>query len=728
MAFSKYYNAPGGSFPLSGFPTGRDVMLHSRRPPADNRVGTDVTFKDLLRLLRRRWPTAAAAFALVFAGFVAFTAVKERPMYRARTSVIISTPPLFLNAQSNQWITIDTKDLPTWMSIIRSRRILDRVKERLRPQVPGWQDAWADSVQASVEGGRQIVWIEAVAPTAEVAAAIANAAAEEAVHFGREDARAEQLRAVERAARRAQEERRVQQRELDEVRRLRADARARFGSESVEAELRKLQEDVQGHEVRLRELDRRLSSNRLRLERLRSDRSVVEHLQREALPRTATVQARIQENPRVRAAAERLEGLHRTLHGLRRRYTDEHPSVLATRDDLREAELELTRTQFSALGRDMDAEELSLRAEAELAVIERRVLEPELRELRARLESLAPAVEEIQRHERLAAEAAKRVEQVEALRVQLETSPEPLAYVTPLDPARADDAVAVELRLRKSWPVALLAGIIVGLSFAFLMDFMDTSLRTDYDVRRHLDWPVLAVVPKVPEADVLTLRAAPAGMLPEIYDTLATVLLSLPSTPPPRLFLVTSTNPREGKTAVSVNLAVALARQGRRTLLVDGDLRAPSIHRLLALPNDAGLTELLAGSATVGDAGILQDVPEVPNLKVITSGASPGNPYELLDPARVSAVMGPLKESFDAGVLDTPPVLRTGDALKFSSAADVTLFVVESGRTDQRQATWAKRLLENVQAKVAGVLLNQAAPESEEYYYYYGHRKETRAV
>ena len=687
-----------------------------------------MTFKDLLRLLRRRWPTAVAAFALVFAGFVVFSAVKERPTYRARASVIIATPPLFLNAQSNQWITIDTKDLPTWISIIRSRRILDRVKERLRPQVPGWQDAWADSVQASAEGGRQIVWIEAVAPTADVAAAIANAAAEEAVRFGREDARNEQLRAIERAGRRAQDERRLQQREIDEIRRLRAEARARFGSESVEVDFRKLQEDIQGHEVRLRELERRISSTRLRLERLRSDRSVVERLQRETLPRAATVQVRIQENPRVRAAVERLEGLYRTLHGLRRRYTDEHPSVIATRDDLREAELELTRTQFQALGRDLDAEELSLRADAELAAIERRVLEPELRELRARLESLAPAVEEIQRHERLAAEAAKRVEQVEALRVQLETSPEPLAYVTSLDPARADDAQPVELRLRKSWPVALLAGVIVGLSFAFLMDFLDTSLRTDYDVRRHLDWPVLAVVPKVSEAEVLNLRAVPASALPEIFDTLATVLLSLPSTQPPRVFLVTSTNPREGKTAASINLAVALARQGRRTLLLDGDLRAPSIHRLLALPNDAGVSELLAGTVTLGDAGIFQDVPDVPNLKVITSGASPGNPYELLDAARVAALMGPLRDSFDAVVLDTPPVLRTGDALKFSSTADAVLFVVESGRTDQRQATWAKRLLENVQAKVAGVVLNQAARESEEYYYYYGHRKETRAV
>jgi capsular exopolysaccharide synthesis family protein len=195
--------------------------------------------------------------------------------------------------------------------------------------------------------------------------------------------------------------------------------------------------------------------------------------------------------------------------------------------------------------------------------------------------------------------------------------------------------------------------------------------------------------------------------------------------------MVTSTNPQEGKTVTSINLAVAFARQGKRTLLVDGDMRVPSIHTSLTLPSSPGLSEVLSGSVQVGAEGVLQD-SEVPNLKVLACGVQPESPYELLDPSRTGAVAAQLRELFDVVIFDTPPILRTGDALKISTVADQTLFVVEAGRTEQRQASWAKRLLSNVGARVAGVVLNRAVTDTEEYYYYYGtghnrSRKEARA-
>jgi capsular exopolysaccharide synthesis family protein len=194
--------------------------------------------------------------------------------------------------------------------------------------------------------------------------------------------------------------------------------------------------------------------------------------------------------------------------------------------------------------------------------------------------------------------------------------------------------------------------------------------------------------------------------------------------------MVTSTNPQEGKTVTSINLAVALARQGKRTLLVDGDMRVPSIHASLTLPSSPGLSEVLSGAVPVTAEGVLQDC-EVANLKVLVCGVQPESPYELLDPTRTGPLAAQLREQFEVIVFDTPPVLRTGDALKISSVADQTVFVVEAGRTEQRQASWAKRLLTNVGARVTGVVLNGAVTEAEEYYYYYtsgagGSRKEAR--
>jgi len=140
---------------------------------------------------------------------------------------------------------------------------------------------------------------------------------------------------------------------------------------------------------------------------------------------------------------------------------------------------------------------------------------------------------------------------------------------------------------------------------------------------------------------------------------------------------------------------------------------------------------VLAGTVQATDEGVLRGT-EVPNLTVLTCGVQPESPYELLDPSRLGPMTAQLRETFDVIVFDTPPVLRTGDALKISTVAEQTVFVIEAGRTEQRQAAWSKRLLANVGARIAGAVLNRAVTDAEEYYYYYGagsgqSRKEARA-
>jgi Mrp family chromosome partitioning ATPase len=130
-----------------------------------------------------------------------------------------------------------------------------------------------------------------------------------------------------------------------------------------------------------------------------------------------------------------------------------------------------------------------------------------------------------------------------------------------------------------------------------------------------------------------------------------------------------------------------------------------------------GLSDLLAGTADLSTEGLLQDI-QVPSLKVVTSGPTPENPYELLDPSRVGPVGVNLRAPFDAVVIDSPPLLRTGDALKFVPIVDQTLFVIKADSTDVRQATWAKKLLVNVSARIAGVVLNGTREGTGEYYTY----------
>lgn len=185
---------------------------------------------------------------------------------------------------------------------------------------------------------------------------------------------------------------------------------------------------------------------------------------------------------------------------------------------------------------------------------------------------------------------------------------------------------------------------------------------------------------------------------------------------------MTSSAPGEGKTLVSLNLATALARQGHCTLLIDCDLRIPSIHGILGLENGLGCTDFLLGTANWNSAdSALRDVGQE-NLRICLSGTKATDPYALLNQNRISALLDGAKRKFEIVVIDSPPVLRTGDPLKLAAMVDGTLLVVEAGRTDLREATWAKRLLEDVGAKMMGVVLNKAGEAREAYYYYYYRR------
>jgi capsular exopolysaccharide synthesis family protein len=171
---------------------------------------------------------------------------------------------------------------------------------------------------------------------------------------------------------------------------------------------------------------------------------------------------------------------------------------------------------------------------------------------------------------------------------------------------------------------------------------------------------------------------------------------------------VASADAGEGKTTAAINLAAALGRQGKRALLVDGDLRNPAVHACFNLERANGFSDLLSGRSMPGTEGLFTDT-QLPALRLLVAGTGGDNLYELLDPARVLPVFGQLREQFDAIVLDSPPLLAAADALKYSGGADAVLFVARAGATDVRRATHAKRLLAGVNAKVAGALLNHAA-------------------
>jgi capsular exopolysaccharide synthesis family protein len=228
------------------------------------------------------------------------------------------------------------------------------------------------------------------------------------------------------------------------------------------------------------------------------------------------------------------------------------------------------------------------------------------------------------------------------------------------------------------------------------------------------------------EAVELITQSRPQSQMAESYRALRTSLLLTSLGAPPKVILVTSALPEEGKTTTSINSAIVLAQKGTRVLLIDADLRRPSIHKTLGMAPGNGLSNVLAGSATLQQAIVQSSIS--PGLLVLPAGTPPPNPAELLGSGNMRDVLAKLREQYDHIVIDTPPTLSVTDAVIMATRADAVILVIRAGQTTKQALRRARDLLTQVNARTCGVLLNAVNLNSPDYYYYYeyqgkyGHR------
>lgn len=208
--------------------------------------------------------------------------------------------------------------------------------------------------------------------------------------------------------------------------------------------------------------------------------------------------------------------------------------------------------------------------------------------------------------------------------------------------------------------------------------------------------------------------ANPKSPVSEAYRTLRTNIQFSSLDKPLRTLLVTSSSSNEGKSTTLGNLAVTFAQAGNRVILVDCDLRRPSLHDLFGIENDSGLTNLVIGDLP---ATVPARDTSVPNLRLLPSGPLPPNPSELLGSQRMDRILEMLKSEADFVLLDCPPILAVTDAAVLARKVDGALLVVSAGKTKREHASKAKLLLDKVNANVIGVVLNNARFDSALYKY-----------
>jgi len=274
-------------------------------------------------------------------------------------------------------------------------------------------------------------------------------------------------------------------------------------------------------------------------------------------------------------------------------------------------------------------------------------------------------------------------------------------------------------------------GLVAGILLAFLLESLDTGLRSIAEIESITELPSLAIVPRAkrsaPEqvsamstvernVSVLT---QPKSQFTEAFRSLRTALLLSTVGREPRFILFTSATPSEGKTTTASNLAVILSQRGTRVLLIDADLRRPNIHHRFGLNGKLGLSTVLSGQTRLEDS--VQQVREVPGLDILASGPVPPFPTEMLSSETMAELLRQAGELYTHVVIDSPPILSVTDGVLLSRQVDAVVLVVRHAKSSKHIVRRARDLLVRSGAPLAGIVLNAVDLNAPEYYGYYGY-------
>jgi len=286
--------------------------------------------------------------------------------------------------------------------------------------------------------------------------------------------------------------------------------------------------------------------------------------------------------------------------------------------------------------------------------------------------------------------------------------------------------------LQKNLTMALIFGLLGGIGLAFLFNKLDDTIKTGSDLEDATNLSLLGIVPEV---DKNTVKGAislmtfedPTSAISEAYRSFKTALSLSAAGGYPKILQITSSGVGEGKTTTAIGVALTFIQSGAKVLVIDCDLRNPSVHKDLGIPNEGGLTNYLAGEKTLSQICHKSKIHD--NLFIVTAGPQSPNPAELLASQAMNDFLERAENKFDIVIIDGPPVLGLADALVLSDISYGTVLVVDSGETRKGVLSDSLRRLHGVQANILGTILtkyNQGHSEYKYLYNYYGTSAESR--
>ncbi len=708
-------------------------------PPAgpvfDPGFEPEIDLRAYLYVLRKRIWWIAGVFAVVV-GLTAVWLLRQPKIYRATTSIVINPrAPQVLNKVSD---VVDIGSTSYWSmqyfygtqnQILQSRAILSRVVERLglaededflgiaKVEDPKLKeelrstidpvDVLQGMVTVTPEKDTWVVYVQVEDRDPERAARISTAVAE-----AYRDANLQRRTTGSEEAITWLEE---QQAKLKP--RLEASEKALFEFRKKNDMLYTSLEDRQNTLAKeLADLTESLTQLRTRRIELEARAQLIQKLKKEgksleSLPEVA-------ENDSIQYLKRDLFALIKQKASLQERYGEKHPKLIeatqAVQAARRQLDAEVEKIVGSVLNEYSAVLDAERRTQRELAKKKAEAFEVNQKEIE--YSRLSREKQNLQRLYDMILSRSKEA----SLTGEQKTN-----NVQIVDRAEVPER-PVKPRVTFSLAIAAFFGLFLGVLLAFLLEYLDNTVKTKEDVENETGQTFLGIIPLIAERTEATrddalelhLLANPRGHVAEACRAIRTNLVFMSPEEPLRRLVVTSAGPQEGKTTTVVDLGVVMAQSGSRVCLVDTDMRRPRLHRIFGIQTEAGLSSHIVGKAEIDD--IVHET-NVEGLSVIPCGPIPPNPAELLHTERFKRLVDALAERFDRILFDTPPLTAVADAKVLAAGADGVVLIAKSHVTTREMLASAVEGLQAVNARILGVILNQVDLERREYgsYYYY---------
>ncbi len=436
---------------------------------------------------------------------------------------------------------------------------------------------------------------------------------------------------------------------------------------------------------------------------------------------------RVLDNPLIQKLKLELSALESEHLELLRMFREKHPTVIALKSQIMGV-----RNQLMAEVRQVLA---SINNEYDLAQVQENDLLEALEQQKAEVQALnQKSIEygvlerEVESNRRIYDALLQRTKEA-SLTERLETSNIRIVE------AASIPTLPIAPRKARNILLAIVIGLVIGVTLAFFLEYLDDSIRTPQDLKLYLEIPFLGMIPKVSAKQVvshekkkpaLAVVAATITVLDaqsnisEAYRGLRTNV-TLSALEQGMVLLITSASPSEGKSSVTANLGIAMAQSGRKTLIIDCDFRRPMMGQIFCLENpENGFTDILARSETDNGDGLgnVIQATEVENLSVILCGTTPSNPSELLGLEKTGRIIRTLGERYENILIDSPPVNAVTDPVVLSQVVQGVVFVVRAGETKRDVARYARDQLHEAKAVILGGVLNSVNLQKDGYYYY----------